>query len=126
MQLVLGGVHLPLDVPQGGLVFLVEGGQLFLLALQGDLKAGHLLLLGLQLLPVRLGLGYVVLQLADDFLVPQGHGVDKLHAGGEVRQALGIQQDFQGAHVARGVQGHQPLFKQVDGVLHLCLGGLQL
>ena len=125
-QLIFRGALCPLDLHQVRRSLLIKLVQLVLLALQGLLELGYLPLLGLHLLALGTGRVHIGLQLVHQLLVVGCHRVHQLHAGGKIRKALRVQQDFQSAHVACGVQGHQPLFKLVDGVLNLRLGSIQL
>ena len=125
-QGVFGGALCPLNLLQGSGVLRVKGVQLVLLVFQGLLQLGHFVHLGLALFPFRAGRFHIGLQLVHQVLVMGGHVLNHFRAGGELAEAVGVQQDLQGADVARGVQGHQTLFELVDGVLDLRLRGVQL
>ena len=125
-QGVLGGALGPLDLHDGRGVFLVELVQLLLVALQALLQLGYPGLLLLHLGALGRGVVHVLLELIHQLLVPLAHGVQQLGPQGELAEAVGIQQDLQGADGPGPVQGHHPLAELLDGAGHLLLGFLQL
>ena len=126
LQGVLRGALGPLYLLDGRGVLLVEQVQLFLVALQALLQLGHPLFVRFHLVALALGVLHVLLQLVHQLLVVLAHHVQKLRAQGEIAEAVGLQQDLEGADVPRLVQGHHPLFKGRDGAGHLLLGLVQL